>query len=146
MKKILILFCLFFSTSTSFARKDSLITASDSILYDIYEEVNSIKLLNENIGRYKIYPTDNIYILLKLDTGTGRIKMIQWNLDKSKEFEAYLNNDDLSGGALQHTGRFELYPTKNMYQFILIDTLLGGTWHVQWGTKLSDLWIRKISF
>lgn len=126
--------------------QDSLKISNDSILYEIKETVQSIKFQNEHFGQYKIYQTDNIYILLKLDTSTGIIKMIQWSLDKTKEFETFLNSDDLSGGLLRKKGRFELYPTKNMYQFILIDTVLGSTWHVQWGTKLSELWIRPISY
>lgn len=35
-------------------------------------------------NRYKIYPTENIYILIKLDTQTGKLELIQWSL-KSKE-------------------------------------------------------------
>lgn len=35
-------------------------------------------------------------------------------------------------------GRFELYPTKNIYNFILIDTKKGYTYQVQWHTKESS--------
>ena len=34
-------------------------------------------------------------------------------------------------------GRFELYPTKNMYNFILIDTEKGYTYQVQWHTEVN---------
>ena len=130
----------------TFAQNDSINKSKDSVLVEINEAVQAIKFNQEKYGRYKIYQTDNIYILIKLDTATGRIKLIQWNLDSKKEFEAYVNSEDLSGGLLSEKGRFELYPTKNMYQFILIDTLLGSTWHVQWGTKESEIWIRRISY
>ena len=83
---------------------------------------------------------------IKLDTATGIIKLVQWSLDSDKEFETYVNSEDLSGGLLSEKGRFELYPTKNMFQFILLDTLIGSTWHVQWGTKESQMWIRRISY
>ena len=42
------------------------------------------------------------------------------------------------------SGTFELYPTKNMYQFILLDKTDGRMWHVQWGTESSKQWIRRI--
>ena len=117
----------------------------DSVINKISEAVQGIKFNLENYGQYKIYQTENLYILIKLDTATGRIKLVQWSLDSDKEFEAYVNTEDLSRGFLSEKGRFELYPTKNMYQFILLDTLLGSTWHVQWGTKESQIWIRRIS-
>ena len=144
MRKIIcIIFASFFSVIL-FAQ-NSLEISKDSILYEINENVQKIKIRSENMGRYKIYQTDNIYILLKLDTATGIIKIVQWSLDKSKEFEATLNSEDLSYGFFREKGRFELYPTKNMFQFILIDTMIGSTWHVQWGTKPSEMWIRQIS-
>lgn len=136
MKKTLLLLLLFFPVIT-YAQNDSLKQSKDSVLVEINEALQAIKFNQEKYGRYKIYQTDNIYILIKLDTATGRIKLVQWSLDSDKEFEAYVNSEDLSGGLLSEKGRFELYPTKNMYQFILIDTLLGSTWHVQWGTKES---------
>lgn len=33
------------------------------------------------------------------------------------------------------SGRFELYPTNNMYTFILLDTLWGSVRQVQWSTN-----------
>ena len=32
----------------------------------------------------------------------------------------------------EYPGRFELYPTKNVYNFIMLDTATGSTWQVQW--------------
>ncbi|MEI6662551.1 MAG: hypothetical protein WCL01_10525 [Comamonadaceae bacterium] len=31
-------------------------------------------------------------------------------------------------------GRFTLYPTRNMYNFILLDQDVGRTWQIQWST------------
>ncbi len=146
MKNVLLLLIVFCAPSFTYAQKDSVRNAKDSLLSEISNTVESIKFDIENYGRYKIYKTENIYVLLKLDTATGIIKLIQWSLDKDKEFETYINIEDLSSGLLSKKGRFELYPTKNMYQFILLDTILGSTWHVQWGTKQNELWIRRISY
>ena len=94
------------------------------------------------ISRYKIYPTENIYNVLKLDTGTGQIEVLQWSLEQSKEGIYTLNSEDLS--YYDKPGTFELYPTKNMFQFLLLDKALGRTWHVQWGFEAADVWIRRI--
>ena len=72
-------------------------------------------------NRYKLYPTDNLYTLLELDSKIGRIKQVQWSLDSDSEGTFTINNDDLSYGMGYGSDSFELYPTKNMYQFILID-------------------------
>lgn len=94
--------------------------------------------------RYKLYPTENIYTFLLLDTKTGRIDKVQWNLDKNKEFVVFINKEDLSYGLDYGSGCFELYPTQNMYQFILLDKTTGRTWHVQWGMEADKRWIRRI--
>lgn len=41
-------------------------------------------------------------------------------------------------------GNFELYPTQNMYQFLLLDKVTGRTWHVQWGFEEKERWIQRI--
>jgi hypothetical protein len=144
MKRLSFLIIGILISILAYSQNKPIKTDRDSVITYIHKNVASLALHNETFGRYKIYQTDNIYILLKLDTATGKISMIQWNLDSSKEFEATLNSEDLSYGFMNDTGRFELYPTKNMYQFILIDTLMGFTWHVQWGTKEGEQWIRRI--
>ena len=92
---------------------------------------------------YKLYPTDNIYTFLKLNTKTGEIDQLQWSLDENNEGSVPINSEDLSLLTIE-AGQFELYPTKNMYQFILIDKVIGRTWHVQWGMEASKRWIRRI--
>ncbi len=146
MKKIIVLFIGLFVSTISFAQVKNRVAQRDSLLNEIDEKLASIKYHHTAYGRYKLYPTDNIYILLKLDTQTGVIQLLQWSLNQSEEIEVFVNVDDLSQGEMRETGRFELFPTKNMYQFILLDTLYGSTWHVQWGTKRENIWIRKISW
>lgn len=63
-------------------------------------------------------------------------------LDDDKEGSATLNNEDLSLGT--GCGTFELYPTKNIYQFLLLDKVTGRRWHVQWGFESSKRWIKRI--
>lgn len=100
----------------------------DSLLSQIYTLIMINNQLLEHIdidlslkNRYKLYTTDNLYTLLELDSKIGRIKQVQWSLDSDSEGTFTINNDDLSYGMGYGSDSFELYPTKNMYQFILID-------------------------
>lgn len=94
--------------------------------------------------RYKLYPTENIYTFLQLDTKTGMIEQVQWSLDSDNEGTFSINSEDLTYGFGFGSGSFELYPTKNMYQFLLLDKTTGRKWHVQWGIGDSKRWIRRI--
>lgn len=49
-------------------------------------------------------------------------------------FESPLNTIPLISNG-DESGRFELYPTQNMYNFILLDGVEGKTWQVQWSTE-----------
>lgn len=137
-----------------------------------------------NIERYKIYPTDNIYTSLKLDTATGKIWQVQIGIgdsidatitvlsifplaefeseiiEKHKRFtkeweEEYNNNPDASPEDVKffkpapleefislwdiaQNGRFKLYPTDNMYNFIMLDVIDGDTYQVQWSIEEDE--------
>lgn len=117
-------------------------TAKDSTLIEIYNLLEEIDSRKYELERYKLYPTENIYNFLRLDTSTGKINVVQWSLDDNKEYSVILNAKDLSTGT--GCGTFELYPTKNMYQFILLDKVTGRTWHVQWGFESRKRWIQRI--
>lgn len=134
------------SIETLSAQSDTAISnANDSILSYITNLVEDIDMRiykNQTKDRYKLYPTENIYNLLKLDTQTGRIEQIQWSLDTNKEGSMTINMEDLSWDT--GAGTFELYPTQNMYQFVLLDKTNGRTWHVQWGMEDKKRWIRRI--
>ena len=64
----------------------------------------------------------------------------------SKEFSVVLNDKDLSDGIslVKKTERFELYQTKNIFQFLLLDKITGNLWYVQWGFEPENNLIRKI--
>lgn len=113
----------------------------DSTLIYISKQLEDIEFRINGLDRFKLYSTDNIYTFLKLDTATGKIDQLQWSLDSDNEGTVTINSDDLS--LETGSGTFELYPTKNMYQFILLDKVTGRQWHVQWGMETSKRWIRR---
>lgn len=126
------------------SRNDSLLVRIDSIL-----QINNVWLQHIDADlslkqRYKLYPTENIYTFLQLDTKTGMIEQVQWSLESNNEGSITINGDDLTYGMGYGSGCFELYPTKNMYQFILLDKTSGRKWHIQWGIGDEKRWIRRI--
>lgn len=141
MKRIV--FALFFSFIVLFGYSQTDKTINrDSVLLEISSVLNSIDKRVKNLDRYKLYPTENVYINLMLDTKTGQIHLLQWSLDEEKEGGWVINSEDLSYGT--GCGTFELYPTQNIFQFLLLDKVLGGVWHVQWGFEKEKCWIRPI--
>lgn len=118
----------------------NLITSEDAIV--LLRDLRALELKKLYANRYKMYPTENIYNLLKLDTQTGRIEQVQWSLEDNKEFTVVINRQDLSWES--DLNSFELYPTQNIYQFILLDKATGRTWHVQWGMEEKKRWIVPI--
>jgi len=125
-------------------RVDTLLTRVDSLLQVNNIWLEQIELDNSLKNRYKLYQTENIYTFLQLDTKTGQIEQVQWSLDSSNEGSVTINADDLTYGYGHGSNSFELYPTKNMYQFILLNKTSGQKWHVQWGMEDSKRWIRRI--
>lgn len=89
-------------------------------------------------ARYKLYPTTNIWTFLKLDTRTGKVWQVQWSTEYNKRFECVLNENSLVRDGEETDGRFELYPTSNNYNFIMLDRLKGYTYQVQWSLELEN--------
>lgn len=86
-----------------------------------------------DIGRFKLFPTQNIWTFIKLDTQTGQMWLVQYSIKSDNDrFEYDLNPNPLIATAKSVNGRFELYSTQNIYNFILLDRIDGKTWQVQW--------------
>lgn len=124
--------------------KASTLNRIDSLVQKTNAWLEQIELDHSLKQRYKLYQTENIYTLLQLDTKTGMIEQVQWSLDSDNEGCITINGDDLNFGDSYGSGSFELYPTKNMFQFILLDKTSGRKWHVQWGMQTKERWIRRI--
>lgn len=145
MNRIILSLFFLLAFSYSSAQTGSIISLKqDSIAmtYDLLLDLVTLESKQVSSNRYKMYPTDNLYNFLKLDTQTGIIEQVQWSLDDDKEFSTIINREDLSWSTLRNS--FELYPTKNMYQFILLDKATGRVWHVQWGLSDKERWIKRI--
>lgn len=84
------------------------------------------------VNNYLLYPTTNVYTFLKLDTRNGKIWQVQYSMDEN-EFEVALNSRELVTAG--KPGQFALYPTTNNWTFLLLDTVNGDVWHVQWSQE-----------
>lgn len=98
----------------------------------LYGEIDIYEPSQSPTVKYRLFRTANIWTFLKLETTTGRIWIVQYDIKGDNRFSVELNMVDLSGGKEKSLGRFTLYPTSNIYTFILLDQIYGNTWQVQW--------------
>lgn len=150
MKRIICLFVVFCAFGfVSFAQKDTTaidiqLSPRDSLFLEgmaIIAEQSSY-----THPRYKLYGTENIYNLIKHDTATGALWQVQYEMNRDSDAMTAVIDDTslLWSNEEPRAGRFELYPTKNTYTFILLDTELGRTYQVQWSTKAKERFRMRI--
>ena len=92
----------------------------------------------DEVARYKLYPTTNMWTFLKLDTSNGRIWQVQWSFEEDKRFETALSLYSVVWKDEEINGRFILYPTTNNYNFIMLDQINGKTYQVQWSQEPDE--------
>ena len=88
---------------------------------------------------YKLFPTTNMWIFLKLDTSKGLVSMVQYSIEDKNRLEIPINYIPFASGSDAIPGRFNLYATQNMWTFILLDEVDGRTWQVQWSTDGKEV-------
>lgn len=99
--------------------------------------------------RYRLFPTQNIYTFLKLDTMTGKIWQVQFSTKGDDyRFESVLSDIDIAELLYlrKEVGRYTLYPTQNMYNFVLLDQIDGYTYQVQWHGEKENRGVIPISY
>lgn len=101
---------------------------------NVTDSATVVRSVNE-VARYKLYPTTNMWTFLKLDTRNGRIWQVQWSFEEDKRFETALSLYSIAWKDEEVNGRFILYPTTNNYNFIMLDQINGKTYQVQWSQE-----------
>lgn len=86
---------------------------------------------------FRLFSTRNMYTFIKLDTRNGQMWQVQWDT-KSSQFETPLSLITRVTKEEENNGRFFLYPTTNIYNFILLDQIDGRVWQVQWSTEVKE--------
>lgn len=99
-----------------------------------------------DIEHFKLFPTQNMWTFIKLDTQTGQMWQVQYSVrDNEERLECELNPNPLITTTNKVNGRFELYPTQNIYNFILLDRIDGKVWQVQWSFDEGNRGVIPIS-
>lgn len=103
---------------------------------------------NQNISTdsnvtYRLFSTRNMYTFIKLNTKNGQMWQVQWDT-KSNQFETPLSLTTLVTKEEEKNGRFFLYPTTNIYNFILLDQIDGRAWQVQWNIEEKNRMVFRI--
>jgi hypothetical protein len=128
MKKLLISLMVILTTITSFAQtqvKNNEGTSRDNTQNDQnYEAVP-----------YRLFPTQNIWNFIKLNTRNGQMWQVQFDAKANNRLVSNLSLVPLVNKEEEKNDRFTLYPTQNIYNFILLDQLDGRVWQVQWSTE-----------
>ena len=130
VKKFCIVFCIFLGIAT----------------FAIAEAPFSEPTQSTDV-RYRLFPTQNMWTFLKLDTMTGKIWQVQFSVkDEDYRFETVLSSVDITETLKQEKkiGRFTLYPTQNTYNFVMLDQLDGYTYQVQWSGDWKNRFVLPI--
>lgn len=159
MKRLIVLFVgLFTLTLTAWAQDEKTDSLTTNPRYPLKQLYTSSEQFEEAIAsgvkyglldnqdklleRYKLYPTNNMWTFLKLDTCTGRVWQVQYDINGDNRMQdlfifTRLDWDD-NWDEMVNVGRFELYPTQNTYNFLLLDQKSGRIWQIQWSTERNN--------
>lgn len=124
MKKITILAILIVSNMNLFAQVE--IDKSQNNLYQVKDNF---------VRTYRIYPTQNVWYFIKLNTQTGQMWQIEFDQRKTNQQEIPLNSLSLVEKPDEVDNRFTLYTTNNSWNFLLLDQINGNLWQFNWSTK-----------
>jgi uncharacterized membrane protein len=101
--------------------------------------------LNPVTVAYRLFPTENMWTFIKLNTRNGQMWQVQFDAQGDNRNESYLSLSPLITTENEINDRFTLYPTQNIYTFILLDQVNGKLWQVQWSTKVENRGIIPIN-
>jgi len=131
--KFFTLFFVLFSV-VSFAQSQ---TKQDST--NQKEQVSEITKRVEENPTYQLFPTQNYWTFIKLDTRNGKMWQVHFTVEEDgASGELILNSIPLVGEQKEINGRFTLYPTENIYNFLLLDQIDGYVYQVQWSATKEN--------
>ncbi len=110
-----------------------------------YETPDDEPIINtQTIVNYKLYPTNNKWIFIKLNTQNGLLWQVKIDIDGNNRFETNLNSLSLVNKENEENNRFTLYPTTNIYTFIVMDQINGNLWQVHWSEYPEERYVIPI--
>ena len=124
MKRIVFSIIIVLASVTAFAQ-----STSDAPIQNISTDSTVV---------YRLFSTRNTYTFIKLNTRNGQMWQVQWGTESKYRFETTLSDISRVNKDEEKNGRFFLYPTTNIYNFILVDQLDGRVWQVQWSLEEKE--------
>jgi hypothetical protein len=113
------------------------------IVYTLFAQSVSTQQ-NNSTSTYRLFPTQNMWTLIKLNTRNGQIWQVQYDVQGIERFQTSLSLMPQIAKEQEANDRFTLHPTQNMYTFILLDQFDGRMWQVQWSTEAKKRFIIPI--
>jgi hypothetical protein len=96
-------------------------------------------------SRFALYPTQNLWVFLLLDSNNGRVWQVHYSVtDSGFAGNLALNDNELTPATSAHPGRFALRETKNIFTFLLIDQDDGRVWQLQWSADEAKRGIVRV--
>ena len=94
-------------------------------------------------AKYRLYPTSNRFTFLRLNTINGFIDIVQYStgVDNNSFIYPLSTNPIVDNGTID---RFTIYPTLNIWTFLLLDQVDGHTYQVQWSTDPDKRFVIQI--
>lgn len=118
MKNMFLLLILFFVSFASYSQ-----------VYEVRDTIYQ----TENLERFKLFKTQNMWTFLKLDTRNGCVWQVQYSVKGADyRFETPISLISKVFSRDEFNGRFTLYQTDNIYNFLMLDQFDGRVWQVQW--------------
>lgn len=131
MKNLILILFLFLSVAT----KAQSVNQNELVRISNYQSPTPAK--------FRLYPTTNMFTFLRLNTSTGFIDVVQYSTNDENSMIYGLSPYALAKD--EAIDRFTLYPTKNIWTFLLLDQLEGRTYQVQWNTDPQKRFVIEIT-
>jgi hypothetical protein len=135
MTKLIISLIVVLTSITSVAQNQ--VIENDGTANDIAQKCSEVTV-------YKLFPTENMWTFLKLNTRNGQMWQVQYDVEGDNRLETFLNALPLVSKNHEVNGRFTLHSTQNIYTFILLDQIDGKMWQVQWAIEFENRFILPI--
>lgn len=90
---------------------------------------------------YRLFKTQNMWNQLLIDTRDGRVWQVAFTIDK----DGYRGKVPINSSPLVNppgtVGRFTLYPTQNLWTYLILDTEEGAVWQCQFSLEKDGRFI-----
>lgn len=117
--------------------KMAVFAAAILTIYGAYAEetvIRTIPPFEQHLNApFRLFPTQNNFTFIAVNTVVGKVYQVHYGVGEFIPGIIPINEESLvRDDSDAHAGRFTLYETVNMFNFILVDQYAGAFWQVQW--------------